>query len=183
MGQISSSSTLSASSSQPPEGKRKCGLQPQFEKRSSPRSSGEKVKLTTEKYVQLLIEARETDPACWPPGLEKAAAMLQRASAIEEQCQQKHGDFIPEKLSAAHSREYFEIQLALDELQDELHDRDELDESAVELVAQHAVNALNEAGNQASELEAPSMDVPAEELLLDESWPEMPPPTRPNNYA
>ncbi len=91
-----------------------CPLQPQFVKNT------DSVQLTRDKYVQLLIEARETDPGCWPPGLEDAARLLARACVIEERCTTKHGHFEPENLSKKMRDEYMKIHLALDELQNDL---------------------------------------------------------------
>lgn len=88
-----------------------CPLQPQF------KADENAVQLARDKYVQLLIEARETDPGCWPPGLEGAAHLLQRALAIEEHCALKYGHFEPERLSKKMSDEYLQIHLDLDELQ------------------------------------------------------------------
>lgn len=103
-----------------------CPLRPQFDDPEEPegkapgtQSNNKKVRLSTSKYVQLLIDARETDPDCWPPGLEEAAGMVESARAIEEACTEKWGDFDPDKLSREQSRKYFEIQLALDALQEE----------------------------------------------------------------
>jgi hypothetical protein len=102
-----------------------CPLRPQFddcEDTTQGSKGNKKVRLSTSKYVQLLIDARETDPECWPPGLEKAAAMLEDARAIEDECIAKWGDFDPDKLSRTQNRKYFEIQLALDTLQEEAED-------------------------------------------------------------
>ena len=88
-----------------------CPLQPKF------KSGEDAVQLTRDKYVQLLIEARETDPGCWPPGLEDAARLLERACNIEEHCAVKHGHFEPERLSKKMRDEYLHIHLTLDELQ------------------------------------------------------------------
>ncbi len=92
-----------------------CPLRPHFQDHSS-------VQLTRDKYVQLLIEARETDPGCWPPGLEDAARLLERACRIEEQCAEKYGQFEPERLNRKVRDEYLNIHLALDDLQNELED-------------------------------------------------------------
>ncbi len=100
-----------------------CPLRPQFEEGASEKpEEGKKVRLSTGKYVQLLIDARETDPDCWPPGLEEAAGMIERARAIEDECIQKWGEFDPDKLSREQNRKYLEIQLALDALQEEACD-------------------------------------------------------------
>ncbi len=100
-----------------------CPLRPQFDEGASDKpAEGKKVRLSTGKYVQLLIDARETDPDCWPPGLEEAAAMIESARAIEDACIQKWGEFDPDKLSREQNRKYLEIQLALDALQEEACD-------------------------------------------------------------
>ena len=91
-----------------------CPLQPEF------KDGDDKVQLTRDKYVQLLIEARETDPGCWPPGLEDAAHLLERARDIEEHCTTKYGHFEPERLSKKMRDEYLQIHLTLDELQNGL---------------------------------------------------------------
>lgn len=101
-----------------------CPLRPQFDESAQEApGSARKVRLTTSKYVQLLIDARETDPDCWPPGLEQAAGMIEQARAIEDGCIERWGEFDPDKLSREQSRRYFEIQLALDALQEEAGDQ------------------------------------------------------------
>ena len=93
-----------------------CPLQPHF------KAEEDSVQLARDKYVQLLIEARETDPGCWPPGLEGAAHLLERACAIEEACALKHGYFEPGRLSKKIGDEYLQIHLDLDELQSSIED-------------------------------------------------------------
>ena len=122
-----------------------CPLRPQFDEpnESEGKASGvddQKVRLSTSKYVQLLIDARETDPDCWPPGLEEAAGMIEQASAIEEECIEKWGEFDPDKLSREQSRKYFEIHLALDALQEEGADQP-LDWQSALIQARHTLDA------------------------------------------
>ena len=135
------------------EADEKCPLQPEFE--GPPTDRAQEVKLTREKYVQLLVDARETDPGCWPPGLEDAARMLERAREIEELGASKHGVFDPNRLSKKLQDEYFQIHLALDDLQDGLETSN--DDESDSLIATEALT------------------LPA--------WPEFAPHTRPENFA
>ena len=108
-----------------------CPLQPKF------KNGEDAVQLTRDKYVQLLIEARETDPGCWPPGLENAAHLLERACDIEEHCATKHGHFEPERLSKKMRDEYLQIHLTLDDLQNGLEqgtEKAEADEENLALI-------------------------------------------------
>jgi hypothetical protein len=136
-----------------------CEIHPQFESPASGANSDDKkVRLTTSKYVQLLIDARETNPDCWPPGLEKAAAMIERARTIEDNCVEKWGEFDPAKLSKKQQSEYFEIQLALDALQDEAGS----DEVALEDAIRSAHQAVAESATATTPASSTSTSTPAE---------------------
>lgn len=129
-----------------------CPLRPQFDESDEvppDASEAKKVRLSTGKYVQLLIDARETDPDCWPPGLEKAAAMVESARSIEDACIEKWGEFDPDKLSREQGRQYFEIQLALDALQEEGSDTP-LDLESALSQARHTLDS-DEQGGQDTE--------------------------------
>lgn len=132
-----------------------CPLRPQFDDAATQEPQQKKVRLSTSKYVQLLIDARETDPDCWPPGLEQAAALIERARSIEEACVEEWGEFDPDKLSGKPGREYFEIQLALDSLQEEAGDGELSMESALE-DARHSLDEVDE--SEAALHDEPSHD-------------------------
>lgn len=102
-----------------------CDTHPHFATNSS--GEAEAVILDKSAYVKLLIDARIGDEDCWPPGLEKGAVILQRLIEIEEMGVAKHGVFMPEKLSRKLQNEYMKLNLALDELQNELQDELELE--------------------------------------------------------
>lgn len=131
-----------------------CPLQPQFHDNDAA------VQLTRDKYVQLLIEARETDPGCWPPGLENAAHLLERAREIEERCSAKHGHFEPERLSKKQHDEYLHIHISLDELQ----------------------NGLEEATSDAKNLNDDDQSIESVSLTRD-AWTEITSHPRPENFA
>lgn len=94
----------------------KCDVQPTFSCNVPEKS--QEVTLKRENYVKLLVDARVTDPACWPPGLEEVAAMIERVRDIEEACVEKYGDFDPEKLSAQVQDEYMDLHLVIDAIQE-----------------------------------------------------------------
>ncbi len=76
------------------------------------------VTLGTIAYIKLLVRANVTDPALWPPRMEKGAAWLARVRQIEVDCIAQHGEFDWEKLPEAVQNEYDSLCLSLDELQD-----------------------------------------------------------------
>jgi hypothetical protein len=96
----------------PDTGKETCSTQPHFAINAS--GQAQAVTLNPHNYVKLLVDARETDPACWPPGMEEVAGMVARVQEIEDQCVAKHGDFAPEKLARKVQDEYMDLHLALD---------------------------------------------------------------------
>lgn len=76
------------------------------------------VTLDTAAYITLLVRANITDPALWPPGLEKGATWLARIREIEADCIARHGEFDWEKLPEAVQDEYDDLCALLDQLQD-----------------------------------------------------------------
>lgn len=89
---------------------------PQFELDSTGKPAS--VRLATQDYVRLLIEANVTDPALWPPGYEQGARLLTRIREIEAECVRQHGVFDWEFLSESLQDEYDDLCALLDRLQD-----------------------------------------------------------------
>jgi len=76
------------------------------------------VRLAPWAYVRLLVKANITNPALWPPGMQKGARALERVRAIERRCKARHGKFDWEELSQKLQDEYDSLCALLDELQD-----------------------------------------------------------------
>jgi hypothetical protein len=76
------------------------------------------VKLDTVAYITLLVRANVTDPALWPPGMQRGAEALARVRQIEADCVAQHGEFDWEKLSEALQDEYDGLCALLDGMQD-----------------------------------------------------------------
>jgi hypothetical protein len=89
-----------------------CETQPRFT--TNDKGEAQSVTLKRENYVKLLVDAREVDPACWPPGMEEIAGMVARLQEIEDQCISMHGEFDPEKLVRDIQDEYMDLNLVLD---------------------------------------------------------------------
>ena len=89
---------------------------PQFTTDARGRPVG--VKLDTVAYVTLLVRANVTDPALWPPGMQRGAEALARVRQIEADCVAQHGEFDWEKLPEAVQDEYDALSALLDSLQD-----------------------------------------------------------------
>lgn len=91
-------------------------LHPHFSTDSSGKPTG--VTLSTMTYITLLVQANVTDPAPWPPGMEKGATALKRVREIEANCIARHGEFDWEKLPETTQDEYDSLCALLDQLQD-----------------------------------------------------------------
>lgn len=129
----------------------------------------QEVTLQRENYVKLLVDARVTDPACWPPGMEAVAGMIERVRDIEEECMEKHGEFDPEKLSTEVQDEYMDLHLVLDTIQE----NGDMQEVA-DLIAATTVSA-NHAATTPVEIEStPS---------TQEIWPAFPTLQEKDNFA
>jgi len=89
---------------------------PQFTTDTDGRAVG--VRLDTAAYVALLVRANVTDPALWPPGMERGAQALARVREIEAACAAEHGAFDWEELPDALQDEYDALCIELDSLQD-----------------------------------------------------------------
>ena len=76
------------------------------------------VRLDTVAYVTLLVRANVTDPALWPPGMQRGAEALARVRQIEAGCTAQHGEFDWEKLPEDVQDEYDGLCALLDGMQD-----------------------------------------------------------------
>ena len=90
------------------------------------------VRLDAVGYVALLVRANVTDPALWPPGMERGAEALARIRQIEADCTAQHGEFDWEKLAEEVQDEYDGLCALLDSMQD-TGERVSLDEVLAEL--------------------------------------------------
>ncbi|MDF2441416.1 MAG: hypothetical protein JWN98_2400 [Abditibacteriota bacterium] len=154
-----------------------CDVQPTFSC-STPHQAQE-VTLQRENYIKLLVDARVTDPACWPPGLEVVAGMIERVCDIEEACIEQYGEFDPEKLTAQDQDEYMDLHLVLDAIQENA----DMEEVA-ELIAETSV-----ANSQATALAASQEVATSNELLITQPipkpdiWPSFPTLQENDNFA
>lgn len=89
---------------------------PQFELDSTGKPSS--VRLSTQDYIRLLIEANITDSAFWPPGYEHGAQLLARIRAIEAESIRQNGVFDWELLSESLQDEYDDLCALLDQMYD-----------------------------------------------------------------
>ena len=89
---------------------------PRFTTDAHGRATG--VHLDAPAYVALLVRADLTDPALWPPGMDKGAHELARIRQIEADCAAQHGEFDWEKLRPGTQDEYDALCAELDRLQD-----------------------------------------------------------------
>ncbi|MBM4041567.1 MAG: hypothetical protein FJ290_23960 [Planctomycetes bacterium] len=76
------------------------------------------VRLDAVGYMALLVRANVTDPALWPPGMERGAEALARVRQIEADCIAQHGEFDWEKLPDNVQDEYDGFSALLDSIQD-----------------------------------------------------------------
>lgn len=76
------------------------------------------VTLTPETYIKLLVQANETNPLFWPPGLEEGAGKLARLRQIESEYQPQQGGFDWESLPSEIQDEYDGLCVLLDSYQD-----------------------------------------------------------------
>ncbi len=149
---------------QPTPGKEACSTHPHFAINAS--GQAQAVTLNPHNYVKLLVDARETDPACWPPGMEEVAGMVARVQEIEDQCVARHGDFAPEKLARKVQDEYMDLHLALDAISEG---------DTAELIKESS--PAPSCGAKCSSIESPCV------LPEAESWPEFPLQRDQENFA
>jgi hypothetical protein len=76
------------------------------------------VRLDAVAYVALLVRGNVTDPALWPPGMERGAHALARVREIEAACIADHGAFDWEQLPEPLQDEYDALCIELDALRD-----------------------------------------------------------------
>jgi hypothetical protein len=77
------------------------------------------IALTPSAYIDLLIQANNTDPRFWPPQAKEGARALARLRAIERKCAEAHGAFDWERLSDRAQDEYDSLSAKLDGLRSE----------------------------------------------------------------
>jgi hypothetical protein len=89
---------------------------PQFELDQAGKPAS--VRLATQDYIRLFVEANITDSSLWPPGYEQGARLLERIREIEAECIRRYGAFDWELLPEALQDEYDDLCALLDRMQD-----------------------------------------------------------------
>jgi hypothetical protein len=162
---------------QPTNVDKSCATHPSFAVNAEGKAKS--VTLKPENYIKLLVDARETDPACWPPGMEEVAAMVARVQEIENVCVEKHGDFDPEKLSSDVQDEYMEINLVLDAISEGESAAEALTATSTQTAPVAPTVATTPANTQASSVHSTCATI----LSATDSWEDFPHMDDRENFA
>lgn len=74
------------------------------------------IQVNLQRYLRMLVKASNTDPADWPDGYERGAALLARIREIERDCVAEHGKWDIDALGEELENEYEDSIAHLEDL-------------------------------------------------------------------